>query len=279
VPSRRIAIVIAAALGCGLAACGNKKKPEPVETGKPVAIADAGLDAAALEATNEHDVARYEDEVAVDHVPLKVKAPAALAFKSYPMGDLIVTLDRDEDVVQLSERYGFYRVTFSDPKNRSRKLMGWIGHFAFEEPPPAKKKLPLLRCRIGTGHPGTVLVVLEDPPRCAYVCKNAAECAATGSKCEARIVVPQPPAESTSIPSYTTVCTAAAKSPEAGADARKSPPSLFGISHPVNGKCPRHFAPAPQVGPLCYRSCKTDVECPDGSTCKAFGKTKLCSVN
>lgn len=274
----RIAIVIAAALGCGLAACGNKKKSEPVETGKPVAIADAGLDAAALEAANELDVARYEDEVAVDHVPLKVKASAALTFKSYPMGDLIVTLDRGDDVVQLSERYGFYRVTFSDPKHRSRRLMGWIGHFAFEEPPPAKK-FPLLRCRIGTGQPGTALVVLEDPPRCAYVCKDAAECVATGSKCEARIVVPQSSGEITSIPSYTTVCTAAAKSPEAGAGAKKTPPSLFGTSPPVNGKCPRLFAPAPKVGPLCYRSCKTDVECPDGSTCKAFGRIKLCSVN
>jgi len=274
----RIAIVIAAALGCGLAACGNKKKSEPVETGKPVAIADAGLDAAALEAANELDVARYEDEVAVDHVPLKVKTSAALAFKSYPMGDLIVTLDRDDDVVQLSERYGFYRVTFSDPKHRSRKLMGWIGHFAFE-PPPAKKKFPLLRCRVGTGQPGTALVVLEDPPRCAYVCKDAAECVATGSKCEARIVVPQSSGEITSSPSYTTVCTAAAKSPEAGVGGKKPPPSLFGTSPPVNGKCPRLFTPAPKVGPLCYRSCKTDIECPEGSMCKAFGKTKLCSVN
>jgi len=280
-PNMKIAFIIAAALGCGLVACGDKKKPEPVETAKlaePGKSVDtdkpsdaAGRDAAGAEASNELDVARYEDEVAVDHAPLKVKASTATAFRSYPKGDMVATLNHDDEVVELSERYGFYRITFPDPKDRSRKLMGWVARFAFEDAPTTKKKLTLPRCVIGTGDPGTAVLVLEDPPRCAHVCKEAAECVASGRKCEARIVVPRS-GDFASNPSYTTVC--GAKPPDPNAR-----PSLFGVPAPGNGKCPRSYALAPKLGGFCYRSCKKDLDCPDESTCRTFGKVKLCSAN
>lgn len=268
----RIIFTIAAALGCGVAACGDKKQPQkqPESMDKPVAI----VDARPTEAANEADVARYADEVAVDHKPLKVKLSSALVFKSFPKGEIVTTLDHDADVVQRSERYGFYRVTFPDPNDRSQKLMGWMAHFAFEDLPPTKKKLAMPRCTAGTGHPGTVLVVLEDPPRCAYVCKDTAECAATGTKCEARVVVP-PSGEVPSSPSYTTACTAP---PNSGDGAEKPRLGFFGTAYLGNGKCPKLFAPAPKAGPLCYRTCKTDVQCPEGSTCKAVGGKKLCAA-
>lgn len=270
-----------AAMACALAGCGNKKKPAEIADAAPLAALDSGRDAAGPEAANELDVARYEDEVLVDHAALSVKTSAASALTSYPRGDVVATLNQGDAVVQLAERNGFYRVTFADSGNPSRRKMGWVAHFAFEDLPARVRvgKLALPPCSVGSGDPGTALrVVTTDKPRCAYVCKADRECIATGGQCEAAIVVPES-GEITANPAYTTVCTSRSTSPDAGADGGKLPPSLFGVPASLEGKCPRGFAPAPKLGRLCYRSCKVDGDCPQDSSCKSAAGAKLCFAN
>jgi hypothetical protein len=262
-------------------ACNSKKPPAPtIDSGAPLVI--AGTDAAGPEASNELDVRRYEDETPVDHLPLTVKGSAATVQKWYPKGPVIATLNKGEAVVQLAERYGFYRVTFTDPKDPARKMMGWVAKFPFDEPVdaglPAKIALP--KCAVGTGDPGTPLVVLEgQKARCAYVCRENHEClTTTGGNCVAVVIVPSS-GEIHSNPDYTTVCTGVVQAPKPTNDGGKSVPSLFGTVHLSNGKCPPGFASAPKVGDLCYRSCTADKDCPEGALCKNVQSTKLCSTN
>ncbi len=267
-----------AAVTAGLVVgCADKKKASPsadaggMDSGSP--------DAAGPDAMNEGNVHRYDDESLVDRLPLVVKASSALVTSSCPKGDAIATLQRGASANQLSERNGFYRVTFADDKEPTRRKMGWIARFAFDDPVAPPRAIALPRCPTTMGLQVTVLAE-EGKARCAYECAADREC--PGSACEAAAIVPDngvlPP-----VPTYTTVCSP--PSPDGGADAGARRRSYFGIPHASNGKCPKLFIDAPKVGDLCYRFCKSDTDCPEPATCggvpaaSGAGQVKLCSTN
>ena len=273
-----------AVFGCN----GNKATPTAADAGAIVAkdaeSVDAGQDAAGPEAANELEVLRYDDEAPVERVPLTVKTPFANAYRAYPKGDLVTTLKAGTTVIQLAERNGFYRVTFDAPYPPARTLMGWMPKFVFDDATaaamatdagPGTKKMPF--CNVGLRE----FLVSQDPAHrdahCAYFCKDDFECAKASCTCEAAIGL-EPSGALTTSAQFTTVCT------DAGAPTRdggKRVPSLYGKPHNVDGTCPPHFVPAPKIGKFCFRSCKTDVDCPNGSTCRMTytKEAKLCHAN
>jgi hypothetical protein len=247
-----------------LAGCPDKKPPPPRDAGPEAGMVDAGLpDAAGPEAANEGRIKRYGDEALLDHVPLTVMAPSALATTAYPKGSPVATLQKGTAVVKLSERNGYFRVTFADDKTPSLRMMGWVARFAFDERDPdagAPKKLTMPRCPTTMGIQVTVLD--GDKVRCAYECGADLECSAAGGTCEAAAIVPDN-GELLPVPNYTTVCTAPAL--DGGVDAGK--PIYFGMTRSASGKCAKFFQDAPKVGDLCYRSCKVDTDCPEPGVC------------
>lgn len=248
-----------------LVGCPGKKPVPPLEAGADAAARDAGPpDAAGPEAANEGLVKRYDDEVLVDHVPLTVMAGSALATTAYPKGSSVATLQHGTAVVKLSERNGYFRVTFADEKAPALRRMGWIVRFAFDEREGADggapKKVTMPRCPTTMGI--QVIVLDGDKARCAYECAADAECSAASGTCEAAPLLPDS-GELPAAPTYTTVCTAPAL--DGGVDAGK--PIYFGMARTPAGKCGKFFADAPKIGEICYRSCKVDTDCPEPGVC------------
>ncbi len=175
-------VALAAALA--LAVTGCPKKTDAVPDAQADAAVVASVDAGP-EATNETDVTRYPDETELDHVSATVLTARAVLLKSTPKGATIATLKKGDTVLQLGEHNGFFRVLAADPKDASKKVMGWVVKFAFDEP-PVHKKAPLPKC-IGEG----ILLVSDKAnplsPRCAKECAEDNEC--PGSECTSAIVL------------------------------------------------------------------------------------------
>ncbi len=266
--------------------CDDKKPVVAMDAGGAVRDAgalDAEPDAAGPEAANELEVTRYEDETAVDHLALTVKTPFANAYRSYPKGVVTTALKSGYAVTALAERNGFYRVTFEAPYPPARTLMGWMPRFVFDD----QMATAMLD---GGGDSGKIpycsvdkleLLVVQDlahrDPHCAYICKDDLECQKSAAVCEAAILL-EPSGAMGIATQYTTVCT------DAGApisDGKRKIPSLFGIPHRGDGKCPPLFTTAPKTGKLCYRSCKVDTDCPQNAKCKLTEAkdAKLCHAN
>ena len=278
------------------AACGDKKSPSADQAasaekavGSNAVAAQAGSGSSAgsgsaAEASNEPvlynrlDVERYDDEKPVDSVKLTVKVPNKVAaYRAFPGGAMVAALAHGTEVVQLASRNGFYRVTFTDPERPERRLMGWVASPAFEDPPKLPKSFGPARCTIFDGGPGTQVYALEANntiAACEYVCNNPSECESTGGKCELRMFIDK----LGTIPDtwqYTTVCPLQQLIPN-------GPPQLIGNQPPFNGRCPFNEITVPKYGMVCYRACKKDLDCPQGSNCRSFEelkvKSKLCST-
>lgn len=287
-------VTMCAALGSLLGAAfvfagsGCKKTPAEPTSDAGSLTATATADAAAADA-GASDAARdagtalvdYDDDVvAVDHVALTVKAPSASVRAAIPDGAVLATLLAGTAVTQTAERHGYFKIEAPDPKDASKKVVGWTVKYAFEDEraapttPSPKKVLPP-RCT------GTAIPVKQPGDaagRCAYACKNDRECSAAGMTCEAAIALPGPTEAPSPTPSYTTVCAVAPGAPKPDAGAPRVP-SLFGVMQNGLGKCPHNFTTAPKFGALCYRTCKVDTDCPADAKCKPTPSGKLCFAN
>jgi hypothetical protein len=273
------------ALGCDGRKATSSARDASTGSAIEAGPVDAGRDSAGPEAANELDVQRYEDEKSEDHVPLTVKTPFANVYRSYPKGELVTTLKAGSAVVQLAERNGFYRVTFDAPYPPARRLMGWMPKFIFDDAMAAA----MLRdggvdaggkkafCKVELQEFPVMQDIARRDVHCAYVCKDDLECARASAVCEAAIVL-EPSGQVNASTQYTTVCT------DAGApvgDGGRKVPSLFGVPHLGDGKCPAKYVPAPKIGSYCFRSCKADSDCPSNATCRLSDtkEAKLCHVN
>ncbi|HLK40256.1 MAG TPA: hypothetical protein VKU41_26070 [Polyangiaceae bacterium] len=117
-----------------LVACSMLKKKAPADGGEDAPAAsesavEAAAPAAAL-AANDSEVTRYPDEKAVDHAPLTTVVPAYLRTQANA-GDTVVALKTGTEVEKLAERGNSYLVLADDPKDPSRKLMGWVSESSF----------------------------------------------------------------------------------------------------------------------------------------------------
>ena len=74
---------------------------------------------------------RYPDEKPVDHAPITTEAGGAMRSQAGTGGDLVIVLKRGTEVEKLAEHDVYYLVLADDPKDPTRKLMGWIAESAF----------------------------------------------------------------------------------------------------------------------------------------------------
>ena len=86
----------------------------------------------ASSAMNGDDIARYDDEKRLpdvaDHINWDMRVRSAPSVKD---GDVIVALRSGTPVTKLAKRGQWFLVTFDDPKDKSRRLMGWTWEQAF----------------------------------------------------------------------------------------------------------------------------------------------------
>ncbi len=154
------------AMLCVLAGCPKK----------PGAGADASSDAeagaadatvAGPEAVNAQTVAHFPDETVIDHQAATVQWSANNIRKSPPSGEIVATLPKGTNVVQIAGHDKYALVTFDNPKNASERLMGWVIKDAFNPPGIVVPKGP---CPAGQ----TQLV--GDEIFCGKVCKADGDC-------------------------------------------------------------------------------------------------------
>ncbi len=90
-----------------------------------------GMDAGPAEAANAAEVTRYPDEKPVDHATLTAESGGNMRTQAGTGGDLVIILKRGTEVEKIAERGGYYLLIADDPKEASRKVMGWAAESAF----------------------------------------------------------------------------------------------------------------------------------------------------
>ncbi len=126
--------VAVAAMASALVAC-PLKKPGATDGGPDDASAEASAavvpEAGPAEAINASEMTRYPDEKPIDHAPLTAEAGGNMRTQAGAGGDLVMILKHGTEVSKLAEHGNYYLVLADDPKDATRKLMGWVAESAF----------------------------------------------------------------------------------------------------------------------------------------------------
>jgi hypothetical protein len=136
--------VVVASMASALVACSMLKKKGAPDGGEDGATASASAEPSAAPAqgtlaANEAQITRYPDEKAFDHATLTTESPANVRTQAGSGGDLVVVLKKGTEVDKIAEHGGSYLVIADDPKDPSRKLMGWVVEVTFgAEPGPRR---------------------------------------------------------------------------------------------------------------------------------------------
>lgn len=250
------------ALVLTLTACPKKNAGDGGDGGGDDDAATAQVDAGP-ETTNEAAVTRYPDEQVIDHTTATVKAAKATVLKAVPKGDVIATLKKGDDAVEVSEHNGYYRVVFPDPKDPTKKLGGWVVKFAFEDP-PIPKKAPLPKCN---GENTTLVSDKSNPivPRCTIFCAEDAEC--PSGSCESALILDPKgqPAVVNGETHFMSVCTVAKA---AAKNTGTKPAAKVAMVVPKCTGDNALYAMDAEKGPiLCAPNCSTDKDCNGKGKC------------
>jgi hypothetical protein len=162
------AVLVLSATGC------PKKKTDNADGGDaaPVAVVEAGPPASAPPA-NAAQVARFPNETPLADVAEDFDRDFNVR-DAPPDGEIIAKLPKGTKVTQIARRERYYLITFDDPKDATRKLMGWVHEDAFKGAPPPKK----LACK------APEVLLFADAQFCGRTCKADADCkAAEGETC------------------------------------------------------------------------------------------------
>jgi hypothetical protein len=251
--------------------CPKKKGGEADAAAEAAATAVADAAPAGPEATNADAVARFPEETAIDHQAATLAWPKTNVRKAPPSGDVIATLAKGTNVVQLASHDKYVLVTFDDPKNAGTRLMGWVVKDVFSAQPVVHPK--------GTCPAGQT-ALLGDAPFCAKVCKVDTDCvggqACTGTanlaladggagdtvhNCVgiARSDAGAPAASDAGPPpAPASVDAGGTKTADAGGGGATGPVI---IDPSADGKCPAGYVLADRLDKKCHRACKTSPDC------------------
>jgi hypothetical protein len=158
-------------------------EPSVAPTGSAEAEASASAAASAavpqIQAANEADVKRFDDETKLDAPQdTKLKEKVANVIKEPPAGELVAVLQPGTAVKTLSERDGFTLLAFENPGKPGEFLMGWTKSVDVEPVAAASAApTPTADCV-----PGLTKVVVGNAERCELVCTSSAGCP-TGKAC------------------------------------------------------------------------------------------------
>jgi hypothetical protein len=103
---------------------------DAAEAGPTASVGETIAAAVAL-ASNQADVTRYADEKPTPGSTLTTESSAELRTDIGTGGKLVVVLKKGTEVSKLTERADHYLVVSEDPKDPTRKLMGWASDSAF----------------------------------------------------------------------------------------------------------------------------------------------------
>jgi hypothetical protein len=186
-PIRRPMILLAAG-ACALAACDKTaERDESPTAGQPVSNTNAAENIPSVElhdqasaAANASLVKRFPDELRLAPTVNKLIA-VPTTVRTMPHGTEAVVVFRDPADVTLTEvakEQDYYLVVFSDPKERSRTLAGWIYKDAMDvDAAKAAESAPASKCKTGE------VYVLADA-LCAAACTHDGDCTASGGVCD-----------------------------------------------------------------------------------------------
>jgi len=277
---RAIHLVTLATLTLGIGACDMLKKMKggadaDAEADAATAVADP-VDAAPAApapvatgpvASNEDDVARFPDETKLESVAATVQR--YVDVREVPQnGKVVSSLNKGAAVAQVAQRKEYFLVVFDNPKDTSKKMMGWV-HSSVFSAVVADAGVKVLTCAAGE----TPLV--SDGSFCGKVCEKDADCAA-GQACKGSankllaggkagdavtvctVFVPHdagaPNPNVTPPPKFTTDAGTAPVTPPV-----TPPPTPAGNYFPAPATgCPAEFIKVNQDG-QCHRKCKSGV--------------------
>lgn len=154
---------------------GSTPTPSTTTAPSTTAAATASVAPSASATTaptaNESDVARFPDEKKLDERAVLQWSSSKVRKK--PQGDPVVSLPKGTNVTKIAEHQGFFLITFADPKDSSKRLMGWVFKDAFTaEVPLESEPLPGNKCPAGA-------VFREDAAtgkHCSRACTTNAQC-------------------------------------------------------------------------------------------------------
>lgn len=131
-----VALALAVApWGCSRAS--EREAPDagqPVQVPAPVAAPVAAPDTVA----NQADVKRYSDEKPLEQASVNIEAGFVDPRTEAGMGSVVTTLPKGTSVKPLAQKGPFVLVQFSDPKDSSRTLLGWVQQAALKTAPRTK---------------------------------------------------------------------------------------------------------------------------------------------
>ncbi len=249
--------------------------------GSTLALSDGGT-AAAVTADNSNDVARFPDEVSLNNASAKIGEGHVAVHNSVPGGTTVATLGLGADVVQIASHEGFILCTFTDPKNASRTLEGWVPQAAFGGGGSAPS--PKGGCPAGQ----SVLVGPDQKDFCGKTCKVDKDCP-TGETCAGKatlLVAGKPGAETSTctIPGGPGPTPTPSGSPSATPATPTTPTTtIAGVQEPpgANGACAAKYIMASDH--LCHFECnKNPLQCPPHARCTAHlttPATPVCEPN
>ncbi len=240
-------------------------------------------------AANENDVSRFPDETKLDNVSKPIQNPAfGHARQSPPTGLEVATLKKGASVTQIAQKDKYFLSIFDDPKDATKKLMGWIYQDAFSPPkdagPPQNTNLSC---------PAPQVLLITDVAFCGVVCKDDKGCPA-GNVCHGsanRLVkgkgmeavstcvpAPKPPpvVKDAGAPKPADAGTAVVDAGVAPPPAADAGAAKLGIEiAPTGGKCPPTHLLVPKDG-KCHAICAEGVS--SAAICGSARCTKKCAL-
>jgi hypothetical protein len=241
--------LVAAVTSCNLL---KKKAAEDAGVEEAGPTAEAVVDAAppppaAPIAANVDDIARFPDEAKLENVAGSTLRWSQ-AREAPTVGKVVAQLKSGTAVTKVAQRDKFFLVTFDDPKEASKKLLGWLHQDAFS--PPADAGLKPITCA------APEIPLLGDTPFCGQACAHDTDCP-SGKACKgsAQKFIGGKVGENVQVCTVfaTVVDAGAPKPPDAGAP----PVVVVDAGHP-----PDAAAPPPPTG-------AGDIVDPGGKPCSA----------
>jgi hypothetical protein len=282
--------VLVAALSLQIAAgCKFLKKPGAEDAGPAVAAEDAAVTAAPADdaavaapvatdttsggpaavatqekAANEDDVARFSNESKLDHVAATVLAPMANVRISPPFGTIFTTLKKGTELKQIAQRDKYFLVTFQDPKDASRKLMGWTHQDAFTAQAVADAGVNQLSITCTANQQP---LISDNAMFCGIVCKTDKECPVNHACKGSALLLGKDKKTSqvqtcaaVHVPTVTDAGAPAAKADAAAPAADAGAPAATGGNEvkPNGSTCPANYLLVARDG-MCHKQCSSGV--------------------
>ena len=252
---------------CALTAC-PKKKVDASDAAAEASVAATDAAPAGPEATNADAIARFPDETPIDHQAATVQWASNNARKSPPSGDVVATLPKGTNVVQIASHDKYILITFDNPKNAGERLEGWVLKDVFSAQPAV---LPKSACPAGQ------TLLQGDETFCGKICKVDTDCAG-GQACTGTAQIAHDGGTGDTVHNCVAIVHTDGGAPtpapkDAGGGGGGGPPAGPMVMDPGAGNtCAANYKLA-GIDNKCHRSCTPAT----GVECAPYGANVICT--